>query len=125
MRGRKVEFTPSQIKEMVTLVDEGTTTERLGDLYGCSAWTIRRVLAARIGDLRAYKRGVKVRRSMAAQSLELLGERERYEAGYRMALTHVRLHGLQRARDYCDHALLPWRETGREYPPEFVKLYGR
>jgi len=123
MRGSKVEFTAGQIKEMVALFNQGASTQRIGELQGHSATAVQRALRERLGNLRAARMRAHISRSMTALSQKHLGGRERFEAGYRMALTHVHLHGLQRTRDYCDHALLPWREAGLEYPPEFLKIY--
>jgi len=123
MRGSKMEFTPSQIKEMVVLFNEGASTRRIGELQGYSTTVVQRILRERLGNLRVARMRANALRSVMALSLKHLESRERFEAGYRMALTHVHLHGLQRARDHCDHALLPWRETGLEYPPEFLKIY--
>lgn len=121
-------FTPAEVKEMVELLAQGESTERIGQRQTppASGRVIGRVLSARLGDLRAFKARARVKRSLERGRLRHLDYREGFEAGYRMALTHVNLHGLEEAREYCNGSLLPWRETGLDdIPPEFPRVYRR
>lgn len=113
------EFTFTQVNGMERLFNEGATTQLVGEVYGCSAATVQRVLRKRLGDLRSARVMAKVRRSMAAGRLKDLDYREGFEAGYRMALTHTKLHGLKQTQAYCDR-LLPWRDEALDdRPPTF------
>ena len=114
-------FTSSEIKEIFRLFDAGESTAHIGQrqMPPCSGQLIGRVLKARLGDLRAVKALAKMRGLIRREGLRHEEYREGFHAGYLMGLTHVNLHGLGRAHDYCNKTLLPWREAGLENPPEF------
>ena len=56
----------------------------------------------------------------------LAGEyRDGYDAGYRSALCHAHLYGLEAAHEYSRHVLLPWARNGDgDVPPAFPGMYG-
>ena len=114
-------FTSSEIKEMIRLLNLGESTARIGQRQTppASAQVVGRALKARLGDLRAVKALAKTRGLIRREGLRHEEYREGFHAGYLMGLTHVNLHGLEPAHDYCVGTLLPWREAGLENPPEF------
>lgn len=123
------EFSQLEIRAMVHLLDEGNNTKDIGKQQRppCSANVVAHILRSRLGDLRAYKARAKGNRTR--DSSTHLDYREGFEAGYRMSLTHVALHGIEAAREYCNRILLPWRDTGMprglsgrdDGPPEFLR----
>ena len=122
-------FTREQTAAMVALFDEGLAIALIGERYGSSFYVARRVLKAELGDLRTARamskaRGAFTRHRPAEAIASQLGQkatsgeyREGFEAGYRMALTHVNLYGLEQARVHCNTNLLPWRDEGLYEPP--------
>jgi len=125
--GRKPrEFTLAETADMVRLFNAGHSTDSVGELHDCSGNIAARVLRTRLGDLRTARAIQKARNSMAGERLKHLEYREGFELGYRMALTHVNLHGLERAREYCNGILLPWRDTGLDgVPPPWQEIRNR
>ena len=115
------QFTLAETKEIFRLFDAGESTEHIGQrqIPPCSGQLIGRVLKARLGDLRAAKARAKTRGLIRREGSRHEEYREGFHAGYLMGLTHVNLHGLEPARDYCNKTLLSWREAGLENPPEF------
>ena len=123
--GRKArEFTPVQVKEMVCLFNAGEPVERIGQQQRppCSGQLIGRVLTPILGDLRTARAMAKAHNSIAVEGLKHQDYREGFEAGYRLAITHGNLHGLESTREYCNYRLLPWRDEGLDdVPPEFLR----
>jgi len=110
---------------MIRLFEAGESTDRIGQRQHppCSGQLIGRILKVRLGDLRSARALMKVRGSIAAARLAHQDYREGFEAGYRLALTHVNLHGLEAAHEHCNRRLLRWRDGGLDdVPPEFEKI---
>ena len=113
---------PEAAREMFRLFADGDSTERIGKTCGYDPRVVQRTLRAELGPLIAARQLLRAQKQTAAHlgftetSLEY---REGFEAGYRMALTHVNLHGLEATRVHWNDRLLPWRDYGRYDPPEF------
>lgn len=122
--GRKARvFTAVELAEMVRLFNAGESTKRIGRLYGCSGQLIGKALKPRLGDLRSARAILSMRQSRARRRVPDEEYRQGFEAGYRMALTHVNLHGLEEARNHSNTSLLPWRDEGMtDWPPAFGEL---
>lgn len=113
---------PEDAREMFRLFAAGDSTDHIGKVCGYDPRVVQRTLRAELGPLIAARKLLRTQKQRAAElgfnetSLEY---REGFEAGYHMAVTHIKLHGLEAMRAYCNGRLLPWRDHGRYTPPAF------
>jgi len=132
-------FTAGQIKAMVALFNAGMNLAGIAQRQQppCHAIVVSRELTPILGPLRAARHRVKHKQALKEVAKRQAGKgaepaspdgellipmdlRERYHAGYAMALTHVALHGIEACHEHCYGALLNWREEGfSDEPPLF------
>ena len=115
---------PEEAREMFRLFDAGESTEHIGKVTGYDPRVVQRTLRAQLGPLIPARKLLRAAKERAAQLgyVETSWEyRDGFEAGVRMALTWVTLHGLDATRTHCNDRLLPWRDHGRYAPPAFAK----
>ena len=109
------ELTEWQAGRAVKWYEDGLDIDEIAILLGRSEDTIRAAVEGTDKPARRTKR--------ADRDTQY---REGFEAGYRMALSHANIHGIEQAREYCNYSLLPWRKSGpNDIPPEFLRIHGR
>lgn len=122
------EFRPSQIDMIVHLFNRGVTLKRIGEMMmpPCHHTVLARVLTPILGPLPAARRQVQLRlkgeKQLGDRPEEESGDevlipmdyRERYHAGYAMALTHMAVYGLDACHEHCYGALLNWRDNDQD-----------
>ena len=134
--GRKArDWTSAEVKRMIALFETGESLERIGrrQTPPASAQLIGRLLQPHLGNLRHARARVTIRlrlerlkQSKGFQAGYREGSKKGYpegfEAGVRMALSWVKLHGMEQTREHCDRRLLPWRDGGwDDIPAAFAK----
>ena len=114
---------PEQAQELFRLFTAGESARRIGELCGLPVGLVQRTLRAEFGPLRAARKSLAPHRVAIAAQLGLtetcMEYREGFHAGCTMALTWVKIHGLEATRVWCNETLLRWRDYGTYGPPEF------
>ena len=117
MARRPREFTEAEIEGIVELHEANLSTTAIAEQIGCAHTTVQRVLAEQGID---WQQPANLKPITAAQY------REGYDAGYRTALCHVHLHGLEGAHEYSRYRQLPWAKNGDGgVPPDFPGMYAK
>jgi len=116
MARRVREFTDGEIENIVELYSADLSTTAIAEQMGCVHRTVERVLV---------EQGIDWGPVGTPKDIRAVEYREGYDAGYRTALYHVSLYGLEAAHEYSRHVLLPWARNGnRDIPPDFPGMYG-
>ena len=116
MARRVREFTEAETERIVELHSASLSTTAIAEQIGCAHTTVERVLA---------EQGIDWQQPASLKPITAAQYREGYDAGYRTALCHAHLHGLEGAHEYSRYRLLPWAKNGDgDVPPAFPRMYG-
>ena len=117
MARRPREFTETETERIVELHSANLGTTAIAEQIGCAHTTVERILV---------EQGIDWRPPGTLKDREAAEYREGYDAGYRTALYHASLYGLEAAHEYSRHVLLPWARNGEgSVPPEIPRMYTR
>ena len=114
-----------QARKLFRLFGAGESTRHIAELCELPIGLVQRTLQAEFGPLTAARKSLAMHRVAIAaqlgQSETSMDYREGFEAGCRMALTWVKVHGVEPTRTYWNETLVPWRDSGLYGPPAFVR----
>ena len=117
MARRPREFTEAETERIVELHNADLGTTAIAEQIGCAHTTVERVL---------LEQGIDWGSVGTPKDIRAADYREGYDAGYRTALYHMSLYGLEAAHEYSRHVLLPWAKNGEgSVPPEIPRMYRR